>query len=445
MLAVVVLAGCGGADRETAWPYGGGRDPGAGNGQAVPNKAKRVSIDFWYTWSGDFRNEFQKTVVDAFVRDHPELEVNMTFLEGTGSTQYSDKILTSIAGGEPPDVLLFDRFLIQSWASKGLLEDLTPYLTEDNVSPADYDPRIWAETVYEGRVYGLPWVIDGRAMYYNKTMMAKAGLDPNRPPRTIDELDRMAERMFAADAEGRYTQVGFIPWMGQGFLYTQAWNWGGRWEDAEGRLTPDDPRNALALEWMAGYANKYDIARLQQFYDKRSSYGINPFVGGNVAFSFDGNWVLNDLRKYEPGFDWGVAPMPSAGEAEQTTWVGGWSLVVPKGAKHVREAWEFIRFAAGREGALLWSKRPNAGSDMTALPAVNEELKLRDDPHLRVFLDMLPQAKVRPVTPLGSLLWNEAMRVQELAVNGRGNPRQLLADVKKQLEEQSAKLGLTQK
>ncbi|WP_051251333.1 ABC transporter substrate-binding protein [Paenibacillus harenae] len=428
---ILVLAGCSSNGAAT-----GGED-NEGPDAAAPGE--QVTIDFWFPWGGDYQKEFKQYVVDEFEKKHPNIKVKMTFVESSGQTQSSDKLLTAIAGGNPPDVALFDRFLIGSWAAKDSLTDLTPYVESSEVSPDDYYESVWKEVVYEDKVYALPWNTDNRAMYYNKTLMEKAGLDPNAPPKTMAELDEMAEALFVEGKNGKYDEIGFIPWMNQGFLYTQAWNWGGAWEQ-DGELTPNNPQNVKALDWMAGYAKKYNIENLTSFSTAVGQTGMNAFWTGKVAFVFDGNWVLNDLSKYKPEFEWGVAPMPAADGYPSITWAGGWSYVIPKGAKHEKEAWEFVKFVAHKEGTLMWSKRPTAGNDITVLPSVNDELKLADNPNLKIFLDMMPNAFTRPVTPVGSFLWNETMRVQDLAINGKGEAQQLLDEVKKNVDAELAKV-----
>jgi ABC-type glycerol-3-phosphate transport system substrate-binding protein len=400
-----------------------------------------VTIDFWFPWAGDYQKDFKASVVDVFEKQNPNIKVKMTFVDTSGQTQSSDKLLTAIAGGNPPDIALFDRFLIGSWAAKGSLTDLSAYLRVGGVSPDDYYAGLWAEVVYKDKVYGLPWGTDNRGMFYNKTLMKEAGLDPTKPPQTLQELDQMAEKIFKKGSNNKYSQIGFIPWMNQGFLYTQAWNWGGKWEDGSHKLTPNDPQNVKALAWMAGYAKKYDISNLTSFSDAMGQTGMNPFWTGKVGFVFDGNWILNDLAKYKLNFDWGVAPMPAAEGNKSVTWAGGWSYVIPKGSKHEKEAWEFLKFAAHKEGTLLYAKRPKAGNDITAMPAVNEQLKLADNPNLKVFLDLMPTAFTRPVSSVGSFLWNETMRVQDLAIHNKGDAQALLDDVKKNVDAELAKQG----
>lgn len=422
----VVLTGCGGGDKAAGDQTNGGKASG-GSG-------KQETVEFWVNWGGDFKKDYQKYVIDEFEKKFPNIKVKMTYVEGT------DKLLTSIAGGNPPDVAQLDRFMVGSWAAKGSLEDLTPLVERDGINKDDYYPAVWSEANYENKVFAMPWGTDARALYYNKTLMKEAGLDPNKPPKTITELDQMAEKIFKKGSNGKYERVGYIPWMNQGFFYTQAWNWGGKFED-NGELTPNDPQNVKALEWMVGYAKKYDIANLSSFSNAMGQTGLNPFWTGKVGFIIDGNWILNDLAKAKPQFEWGVTPMPPADGYQPTTWSGGFSYVIPKGAKQKEAAWELIKFIAGYEGTLLWAKRPNAGNDITAMPKVNEELKMNENPNLKVFLDLMPTAKFRPVTPVGQKLWDEALRVQDLAINGKGEPKALLDEVKRNVDNELAKIS----
>lgn len=432
--AAVVLPGCGsGGNRAEGSGTPDGASPSAGNDGGADGGAV-TTVDFWVNWGGDFKKDYQKYVIDEFEKSHPNIKVKMTYVEGT------DKLLTSIAGGNPPDVAQLDRFMVGSWAAKGSLEDLTPLVDRDGIRKEDYYPGVWAETTYKDKVYALPWGTDARALYYNKTMMQKAGLDPNKPPTTIEELDQMADRMFKKAGNGKYDEIGFIPWMNQGHLYTYGWSFGGKFED-NGELTPNDPQVVKALEWMVGYAKKYDIATLSSFSNAMGQTGMNPFWTGKVGFVTDGNWILNDLAKTKPNFEWGVTPIPSPEGLPPTTWSGGFSYTIPKGAKHKEAAWELIKFIAGHDGTLLWAKRPDGANDITAMPQINEELKMADNPNLKVFLDLMPTAKFRPVTPVGQKMWDELTRVRDLAINGKGDPRALLDEVKKNVDNELAQIS----
>ncbi|MEK5639326.1 hypothetical protein BK138_21055 [Paenibacillus rhizosphaerae] len=406
-------------------------DTGKGSGE-------KVTLELW-GWGGKFQTDYTKIVISEFEKEHPNIKVKYIIDQGG-----TDKLTTLIAGGTPPDVAVLDRFMVGQWAAKGSLESLQPFVDAgDEVRADDYYPGVWAEANYKNQLYAMPFTTDNRALYYNKTLMKEAGLDPEKPPVTIAELDAMAEKMFKKTSNGSgYEQVGFIPWANQTYLYTQSWNFGGEWTNGE-ELTPNHPQIVKALEWMVSYAKKYDMSKINKFNDVMGKTGINSFWTGKVGFVVDGNWVLNDLTsnaKVKPTFEWGVAPMPSAEGYPQTTWAGGHSWVMPKGAKHPQEAWELLKFIGGYKGTLLWAKRADAGNDITTMPKVNEEIKITENPKLKVFVDLMPVAHYRPVTPVGQKLWDETFRVQDLALNGKGEPKKLLDEVKKNVDNELKKL-----
>ncbi|MBP3962804.1 ABC transporter substrate-binding protein [Paenibacillus lignilyticus] len=395
----------------------------------VKHGSAPVTISFWFPWGGGFQQEFHDTVVVPFEKANPDIKVKMRFVENSDNSQASDKLLTAIAGGRAPDVAMIDRFLVSEWAAMGALEDLSSDVIRDDMARIYYR-NIWPETQYNNKTFALPWNVDSRAMLYNKTMMEEAGLDPNKPPTTIAELDAMAEKMFIQNKKGTYEQVGFVPWMAQGFLYAHGWNFGGQWEK-NGELTPSDPENIKALEWMQGYAKKYDAKKLASFSDAIRQSGANPFTSGKVGFIYEGNWLLNDMD--DVNFEWGIAPMPTEQGDQAVTWAGGWSFAMPKGAKHKEQAWRFIKYAAGKEGGFLWAGRGQT-YDLSSIPEVNKKLGLDKKSNLEVFVNLLEHAYIRPVSPIGGYMWEELYLVQKLAVNLQGEPKALLSELKRRLD-----------
>jgi len=101
-------------------------------------------------------------------------------------------------------------------------------------------------------------------------MFAAAGLDPERPPRTTQELDEMAAKLVKFDSNGNIVQMGFLP------TEPGWWNWGwgyffgGKVNAGIEKLTPDDPANIKAFEWVTGYAEKYGREKTLSF---RSGFG----------------------------------------------------------------------------------------------------------------------------------------------------------------------------
>ena len=148
--------------------------------------------------------------------------VELLYIAQQGEGQ-NEKLLAAIAGGNPPDVAYFDRFEVGSWAAQGSLTDLTEDADQDNIEDNDYYEYAINEAKYEGKLYGLPMDTDARLLFYNKDHFKEAGLDPENPPKKIAELEEVAEKLTIKKGN-RFERIGFIPWYGQGWMFTWGWN-----------------------------------------------------------------------------------------------------------------------------------------------------------------------------------------------------------------------------
>lgn len=391
------------------------------------------------------------------------------------------KLMTAIVGRVPPDVIHQDRFTIGDWASRDAFEPLDDLLAADADSPdaikrENFYEACWAEAVYEGKVYAIPSSTDDRALYYNRTLFREAGLDPDRPPRTWDELLDDSKRLTALNPDGSFRRIGFIPNYGNSWLYLYSWQNGGEFMTPDGRrCTLDNPYSVGALEFMVSvYDALGGVTKVDAFASGFQAQELDPFLTGKVAMKIDGNWVLQGIGRYRPDLDFGVAPAPVPKERlEQTlgrakgrftgqppyiTWSGGFSYAIPRGAAHRREAWEFIKWMCSPEAGLIEAeaqKRYNLSKGRPFIPGmsanirVNEAVfaqyaprvpKFRDS--LKLFMDMMPASRFRPVTFVGQRLWDEHVRAFDQATHHREtrkSPKQALAEgaavVQKELDK----------
>lgn len=381
----------------------------------------KTEIVFWHN-ATDIGLTALKKMVAAFEKKHPDIKVKMVYTESSeGADQ---KLLTAVAGGNPPDVALFDRFKIGSWAAKDALTDLTDMAEQDGVTEDLYYPYAWKEATYKGKLYGLPYSTDSRMLYYNKDHFKAAGLDPENPPKTIQELEAAAVKLTKKDGK-RFKQIGFIPWYGQGWLYSWGWAFGGNFYDEKtGKVTANDPKIVEALDWMAKLGQKFGVEDIAGFESSAGSGAMDPFISGQLSMKVDGNWTISAIDKYKPDMNYGVTPIPTPTGSDFTTWSGGIAIVVPKGSKHTKAAWEFTKFFGTQEGQeAYFSELPG---DLSVIPAVNDKLGRSDNKMLKQFIDILPNSHSRPVIPEGQLLWNELVDAREKTSRGNGTAKENL-------------------
>lgn len=275
----------------------------------------------------------------------------------------------------------------------------------------------------------MPLDTDARMLFYNKDHFREAGIDS--PPKTIAELEAAAEKLTIKKGK-RFERIGFIPWLGQGWTYTWGWSFGGDFYDKDKEKVTADPQVVQSLKWMRGYAKKYNIEDITAFTDSTGSAASDPFLTGQISMIVDVNAKMSVINKFKPDLNYDVAPIPTPTGKDFTTWSGGWSLIMPKGAKNQEAAWEFMKFVAGEEGQKIYSKNTY---NLATIDSINQEL-YGEDPIMKQFAELLPSANHRPVIAEGTLLWNELNKARDLAVRGKGDPQQLLQKVSNKVNKE---------
>lgn len=394
----------------------------------------KTTVTFWHSMT-DTTGEAVEGVIKAFEEKNPDIKINAVYTANQGEGQ-NEKLLTAVSGGNPPDVAYFDRFEIGSWAAQGSLEDLTELAESSGVTKDMYYPFAWEEASYEGKLYGLPTSTDSRLVYFNVDHFEEVGLDPNNPPKTIAELEAASEKLTIKEGN-RFQRIGFIPWFGQGWLYGWGWAFGGEFYNPDtNTATANDPKVVEALQWMTDFAQKYNVEDIAGFTDSQGTGAMDPFLTGQLSMKVSGPWEVSAIKKFKPDLNYGVFPMPTPTGENHTTWSGGWSVVIPKGAKNKEAAWEFLKFFSGEEGQKIFS---GISRDFSVIDSVNEELGYKEDPILKQFVEILPVSHHRPVMTQGSLYWNELASAVENATRGNGTPEELLTKVTEKVNKELSK------
>jgi multiple sugar transport system substrate-binding protein len=371
----------------------------------------------------------------------------------TGSETDIAKLTAAVRGGTGPDVYLLDRFTAAQRAEQGILEELTDFMEKDDGVESFKDQYLefaWAEVEFEGKPYGLPFDTDARGLWHNKDLLKKSGvdpaeLDPAKGPPTVDKVREIARKVDKKEG-GAYTQVGFIPWTDQGWHYTWGFAFGGDFYDESGcKVTPTDPGVVAGFQFLYDWAKEMGPKQAMAFLSAHAQctgpQTCNfttpqeswPFLRGIVGMDVSGDWPINWMRQYGKGIDWGVTyiPVPEEG-AESATWAGGWSVVIPKGAKNAEGAWELMKWFAGPEGQRSYSEQT---SHLPTVKSLLEDQSLFDKNH-QFFRKLLDVAHSRPPLPVGALYWDELTVALEAVALNRKQPQEALEQVAARVQPQ---------
>ncbi|NUL82831.1 MAG: extracellular solute-binding protein [Armatimonadetes bacterium] len=410
--------------------------------------------------------------IKEFERRNPDIKVQLLSM-GAGRMN-PQKLMTAIVGKAPPDVIFQDRFTIGDWASRSAFRALDDLIERDKhlkegVRQDDYYPACWNEAVYKGKVYAVPAGTDDRALLYNRAIFREVGLDPDRPPRTWDELLEYGKKLTKRNKNGQLERIGFIPNFGNSWLYLYSWQNEGEFMSPDGRTcTINNPQTREALEFMVRvYKELGGINEIDKFQSGFLGREQDPFFVGKVAMKIDGDWVLNGIARYAPDLDFAAAPPPVptdryhqrgrfAGKDRFITWNGGFSYAIPAGSRNVEAAWKFVKWMAGVESALISSEAqaayyrtkgrmyvPRFSANMRVNEAVYAQYMPKDPKFRQVvqtYIDLLPVARFRPVTFVGQRLWDEHVRAFDQAVHLVKSPEAALAESQSKVQRELDKV-----
>ena len=405
--------------------------------QARSHSADQVTINYWYAGGGAPLKAANK-VAQLFMKTHPTIHVVVTGVPiPSNAIATNQKLMTAVLSGSPPDVAYMDGGVITSWGARNALTAVDPYVTTSGIKPSDYDKAHWDGTQWAGHTWGLPMEDDGIGfLYWNKDLFKKAGLDPEKPPTTIAQLDQTIDKL-TIKKNGKYAQIGMIPWLGVG-QYLALWGgaFGGSWYDQKThKITADSPGLVKALTWEVGWAKKLDIANVDTFVSGFTSSINDAFISGHVAMVADGVWRVGSLEQYAPKMHWGISYLPSP-DGHKSLYVAGEYVVMPKGSKHPKEAFELMKFMSGPQGIVPWSKD---NSYYPSNVAATKDPYFNRTPARRVITSLLPYGYSWPSLPMADLYWDTMTRAEDQARHLKISPQAALAGVSTQMQPELQK------
>lgn len=350
-------------------------------------------IDFWHFWASPIRRNGIRRIIAICQQKLPKIKIKDT-VKPFGDI-WTANIAAVAAGSGMPDVIVEDRPNLPKAAADGIEQSLQKYATRDGLTGAAFWPFTWQQTLYKGETYGIPFETDVRVLFYNKTLFQQAGLDPNTPPKTWDELEKYADKLDVKGADGKYTRIGFFPVafgnVGEDlWAQTEGLDW-----TKDNKPHINTPEVADTLAWIKKWYDRYGgYNAVQEF---KASMGAAPndaFMSGKVAMLVDIAGYSSFLNFYRPSIngadgksvriDWGVSLPPYKKQPSSVS--GGFALSIPTGAKNPDAAWEFIKCATSQESNISWAR--DTASIPTDVAAANDPV-LMADPTWAFFIDAM--------------------------------------------------------
>jgi multiple sugar transport system substrate-binding protein len=393
----------------------------------------------WIQW-GDNPQQLQELFDKYGAANNVKVEVTAPLTE--------DKIVPALTGSEPPDVLILSGGdLVKSYAKEGMVDELSSAIESGGIDLDDFYSAPMQQCVQDDKIWCLPWGTDLYALYWNKDVYEAAGLDPNTPPQTMEELVEFADKLTKVGADGKIEQIGFIPdqaWS-HSDLYTRMF--GGYILNDDGtQMTVNSQPVIDSLNWQQQFYTKYGVDNVMSF---SSGFGDlymspdQPFLTGKMAMYVDGEWMTgpNFISSLKPELNYGVAPFPPPAdhpERANTVVNQGTVAVIPAGAKYKEASAKLLSWMMSPE---IVAEEFCFNANLPTSKKAAEAECFQSNPKFKVFLDLMssPNASFIPTTPI-TIEINEAFGlIEEQVLHAGADPKPLLdamqAEFEPKLEE----------
>lgn len=348
-----------------------------------------VTLTMWGTY-GNGGNTAQtdvleKTLIPLYEKEHPNVTVKYVDIPYDSLKQ---KLTTSAAGGELPDLVRSDIGWIAQFGKLGVFAQLDGTMPNfDTLSKAVY-PGTLAANMWNGHYYGLPLDTNTRVLITDKKALDAAGM--SAPPKTFDEFKAMATKLDGTGmqvfADSGLQSWNILPWI---------WSGGGEITDpgittATGYL--DGDKSVAAVQMLVDLYKHKQIPNL--ITGNQGATGTSDGLPtGKYATILDGPWMRDIWKGQYPSFDPIYAPIP-AGDGGSISVVGGESIVMTANTPNKAASMDFLTFTQGKDYQLGMAKV----GQMTVVSAFGEQ-EVSGDPFYRTFATQLATAKSRLSIP----------------------------------------------
>jgi len=365
-----------------------------------------TTLEFWTVGP---EGEAFAQLLPEFEQANPDIDVRVQRIPLTAA---HEKLLTAYAGDSLPDVVQIGNTWIAEFAALHALVPLQSRVAPSKVIHADdYFASAWATNVIDGTLYGIPWYIDTRLLFYRADLLRDAGFDT--PPRNRAEWRAQMDAIRATSHGTRWGAL--LPTNEYDQLLALALQQhvpllrdGGRYGNFG---------SAAFKRTLAFYADLFKRGDLPDWTNVQVGNPWQAFGRGEFVFYLSGPWNIGEFRKRLPASqqgEWSTAQLPGPNGPGDSVAYGS-SLVILRHSKHQDAAWTLIEYLSRPDVQVRFYELLG---DLPARRSAWESPALKGDPKLRAFRAQLEHMRPAPQVPEWEQIVNMMQQVAARAVAG---------------------------
>src|SRR3954454_4498907 len=358
-LAMVVLAT--GLSTVVAAPGAGAANSTSCPLNALKSAKQPVEIVFWHSMNRALGETLQK-LTDEF--NSSQTDVKVSLVNQVDYAQTFTKYKAGLSSGDLPDIVQLQETDQQQMIDTQTVLPAGVCAKADKYSFSDFLPRVISYFTVEGKQYAMPFNTSGPVLYFNKKAFTAAGLDPNSPPKTLDDVRAAAERLKSNGVSaplGLKTEPGFFEHWRALASKTYVNNSNGRKARAT-KTAYDDATGRQIFTWLSGMV-KDGLATTNPDLGTGTFDNLLGIQSGSHAMAFETSAALGTISAVLAGgtvtnVELGVAPFPAlTGSASGGVAVSGGSLYMVNKSSAAKQAaaWKFLKFLDQPDSLTTWA------------------------------------------------------------------------------------------
>lgn len=352
-------------------------------------KSEGIVIDFW---GMGVEGEKVDSLMAEFEKQNPDIKVKVQKIPWTAA---HEKLITSYASETMPDVFQLGNTWIPEFEALNSIEPLNGMINKSSiVKPDNYFAGIWETNVLDSIIYGVPWYVDTRVLFYRSDILKKAGYD--NPPKTWQELYDLSMKIKKLNNNDRQFSF-FLPvneWAPFIIFGLQANSTLLKNKNQYGAFSGKEFKKAYnyLMQYYANGLAPKGMSEVSNIYQ--------AFAEGYFAMFISGPWNVVEMKNRFPKNmqdKWMVAALPAPdNNYPGVSLAGGSSLVIAKSSKNKEAAWKLIEFLSTKKTQVDFYK------SVADLPAVKEawnDSVFVSDKYMKAFYVQLQRTVPTPKVP----------------------------------------------
>jgi multiple sugar transport system substrate-binding protein len=387
-------------------------------------KNSYVQISFWGLGA---EGETVQKLIPEFEKLNPNIKVKVQMMPWTAA---QEKLISSYAGDNTPDACQLGNTWIPQFVQLNAIENLTRFIKQSSIiKKENYFEGIWNTNIIDSLVYGIPWYIDTRVLFYRTDILKNAGY--NEPPKTWQELYDVSKKIKTQN-EANYSI--FLPtneWANPVIFALQ--NGAALLKDNRRYGNFSDPKFKEAFNYLIKFYKEglsptgiQDVPNVYQAFAKKY-----------ITMYISGPWNIPEFKKWMTGNladKWMTAPLPGPNDSTAgLSLAGGSSLIMFKKSEHKKEVWKFFEFLSRPEIQIKFYKLLN---DLPAVKQAWNDTTLKNDKYMKAFYKQFQNVVATPKIPeWEQIVFSKLQQYLEFAARGAMSVDKALADLDKDVNK----------